>query len=108
MKSFTYNDINFSVEKSNKGWDISYQTSAGAATPAFVGTGLFQDVPENEVEGKAKTLVKSIFPVGIKIVGPDTTHPTMIGDLKIVGPDTTHPNFIYWDKQSSSFPKIIG
>lgn len=105
MKSFTYNDMNFSVEKSSNGWDISYQ--AGAAT-AFVGTGLFKDATETDVEAKAKSLVKSIFPVGIKIVGPDTSHPNMIGDLKIVGPDTTHPNFIYWDKQSSSLPKVIG
>jgi len=105
MTSFTYNDMNFSVEKSDKGWDISYQ--AGAAQ-AFVGTGLFPGVSQSDVEEKAKSLVKAIFPVGIKIVGPDTAHPTMIGDLKIVGPDTVHPNFIYWDKQSSSAPKVIG
>jgi hypothetical protein len=105
MKSFTYNDLIFSVEKSGKGWDITYKSGAAAA---FVGTGLFQGVPDGDVEEKAKTLVKSIFPVGIKIVGPDTAHPTMIGDMKLVGPDTVHPNFIYWNKDSSSSPKILG
>ena len=61
------------------------------------------DLPEAET--KAKQLVKSIYPVGIKVVGPDTSHPNLIGDLKIIGPDVTHPNFIYWDKESSSFPQ---
>jgi hypothetical protein len=107
MKSFSYNDLIFSVEKSGKGWDISYKLTP-SATPAFAGTGLFQDVSESEVEAKAKALVKSIFPVGIKIVGPDTAHPTMIGDMKLVGPDVTHPNFIYWNKDSTSSPKVLG
>lgn len=106
MKNFTYNDLTFSIAKSGDGWDLSYQS--GAAAPALVGTGLFQGVAEGEVEAKAKALAKSIFPVGIKIVGPDVTHPTMIGDLKLVGPDVTHPNFIYWNKDSSSPPKILG
>lgn len=30
---------------------------------------------------------------------------SIIGDLKIVGPNVMHPNFIYWDKDSTSFPK---
>ena len=103
MKSFTYNDMDFSVEKANGRWGISYKKPDGK--PAFVGSGLFEGLAESEIEAKARGLAKSIFPVGIKIVGPDTVHPNLIGDLKIVGPDVTHPNFIYWDKDSSSFPK---
>jgi hypothetical protein len=106
MKSFTYNDLNFSIEKSGKGWDLSYQS--GKAPAALVGTGLFQGVPDGDVEAKAKALAQSIFPVGIRIVGPDTAHPNMIGDMKIVGPDITHSNFIYWNKDSSSPPKNLG
>ena len=66
--------------------------------PAYVGAGLFEGVPESEIESRARTLVRSIFPVGIKVVGPDVAHPNLIGDLKIVGPDVTHPNFIYWTR----------
>ena len=103
MKKFTYNDMEFSVEPERDRWFISYKKPDGK--PAFVGAGLFVGVSESEIEAKAKALVRSIFPVGIKIVGPDVTHPNLIGDLKIVGPDVTHPNFIYWDKDSSSFPR---
>ncbi len=105
MKTFTYNDMEFSVDSARDRWDISYKKSDGK--PAFVGAGLFKGLLADEAEGRARALVKSIFPVGIKIVGPDVTHPNMIGDLKIVGPDVTHPNFIYWDKDSSSFPKQL-
>jgi hypothetical protein len=87
MKSFTYNDMDFSVESAQGRWDISCKKADGKS--AYVGAGLFAEMPESEVEEKARALVKSIFPVGIKIVGPDVTH----------------PNFIYWDKDSSSFPK---
>ena len=103
MKSFTYNDMDFSVENANGRWAISYIKPDGKA--ACVGAGLFEGLADNEIEARAKQLVKSIFPVGIRIVGPDTAHPNLIGDLRIVGPDVTHPNFIYWDKESSSFPK---
>jgi len=106
MKSFTYNDMDFSVENSQCAqdrWDISCKKADGKS--AYVGAGLFAGLPESEVEGKARMLVKAIFPVGIRIVGPDVTHPSLVGDLKIVGPDVTHSNFIYWDKDSSSFPK---
>jgi hypothetical protein len=46
-----------------------------------------------------------MLPVGVRSVGPDVAHPALIGDMKLVGPDVTHPNFIYWDKDSSSFPR---
>jgi hypothetical protein len=103
MKSFTYNDIDFSLENANARWTIAYTRPNGKS--AVLGAGLFAGLPEEEIEDKARSLVKAIFPVGIRIVGPDTAHPNRIGDLKIVGPDVTHPNFIYWDKDSSSFPK---
>jgi len=103
MKSFTYNDMDFSVENVNGRWAISCLKPDGKAV--YVGAGLFEGLLESEAEAKAKQLVKSIYPVGIKVVGPDTSHPNQIGDLKIIGPDVTHPNFIYWDKESSSFPK---
>lgn len=103
MKSFTYNDMDFSVESAQGRWNISWKKPDGKS--AYVGAGLFEGLPESEVEVRARALVKSIFPVGIRIVGPDVAHPGLIGDLKIVGPDVTHPNFIYWDKDSSSFPK---
>ena len=106
MKSFTYNDTEFTVEKNCERWDISYKKADGKS--AFIGAGLFQGTAESDIEVRARALVASIFPVGIKIVGPDTAHPNLIGDLKIVGPDVSHPNFIYWNKDSSSFPQHVG
>jgi hypothetical protein len=103
MTTFTYNDIEFSVEQAQGRWNIRYRRPDG--TPVFVAAGLFASVSGDEIEAKARELTQSIFPVGIRIVGPDVAHPNLIGDLKIVGPDVTHPNFIHWDKDSSSFPK---
>ena len=103
MKSFTYNDTEVSVEKAQDRWDISCRKADGNA--ALVAAGLFAGLAENEAEAKAKALVHTMLPVGIKIVGPDVAHPNLIGDLKLVGPDVTHPNFIYWDKDSSSFSR---
>jgi hypothetical protein len=105
MSTFTYNDMQFAVESAQDRWDIS--TTKPDGKKAFVAAGLFKGLSAAEVEGRAQTLVKSMFPVGVKIVGPDVAHPTLIGDLKIVGPDVTHPNFIYWDKDSSSCPKQL-
>ena len=102
MTTFTYNDMQFAVEGAQDRWDISYTKPDGKK--AFVGAGLFAGLAAGEAEGRARALVKAIFPVGIKVVGPDVAHPTLIGDMKLVGPDVTHPNFIYWDKDSSSFP----
>ena len=103
MTSFAYNDMDFSVESAQGRWDISYKKPDGGS--GLVGAGLFAGASKSDALAKAQALIKSIFPVGIKVVGPDTSHPNLIGDLKIVGPDVTHPNFIYWDKDSSSFPK---
>ena len=103
MPKISYNDMQFSVEPRGSAWDISYQLPNGSS--ALAGTGLFPGLPESEATSRSLVLIKTIFPVGIKSVGPDVTHPNTIGDLKIVGPDVTHPNFIYWNKDSVSCPK---
>jgi len=95
---FTYNDMEFSVDKAGKAWDI---TRGGA----LVAASLFAD--DKDGEAKAAALVKTIFPVGIKTVPPDTAHPTMVGDLKIVPPDINHSSFVYWNKDSVSQPKQL-
>jgi hypothetical protein len=105
MTTFIYNDTEFSVVPAGQAWDISRREANGQL--ALVGTGLFAGLAAADAEVRARALVKSIAPVGVKTVGPDVTHPNMIGDLKIVGPDVTHPNFIYWDKDSTSFPKQL-
>jgi hypothetical protein len=105
MTSLLYNDTQFSVEQRGAGWDITRQLPSGAS--AVVAAGLFAGLPAGEAETRALALIKTVFPVGIKSVGPDVTHPNTIGDLKIVGPDVTHPNFIYWNKDSVSCPKDL-
>jgi len=105
MPSIRYNDMQFSVEPSGDRWDITYQLPSGAS--ALAGAGIFPGLPEAEAASRALALIKTIFPVGVKSVGPDVNHPNRIGDLKLVGPDVTHPNFIYWDKDSVSSPKTL-
>jgi hypothetical protein len=105
MPSILYNDMQFSVDKEGDRWDITYKLPNGSS--AVAGAGLFAGLSENEAGTRAIALIKTIFPVGIKSVGPDVTHPNTIGDLKIVGPDVTHPNFIYWNKDSVSCPKEL-
>ena len=105
MKSILYNDMQFSVEKRDDRWDITCLQPNGSSTT--VGAGLFAGLQAGEAEARALVLIKTIFPVGIKSVGPDVTHPNTIGDLKIIGPDVTHPNFIYWNKDSVSCPKEL-
>jgi hypothetical protein len=105
MQRFSYNDMQFTIEKREDRWDLTYQLPNGSS--ALAGTGLFAGLPESEAGTRALALIKTIFPVGIKSVGPDVTHPNTIGDLKIVGPDVTHPNFIYWNKDSVSCPKEV-
>ncbi len=101
MTKFFYNDAEFEVVPS--GYDIRRKMSDGSFS--LVGANLFPGMTAAEAQEKAQALVKSVQPVGVKIVGPDVTRPNKVGDLKIVGPDVTRPNFIYWDKDSSSFPK---
>lgn len=100
-----YNDMEFSIEKSARGWNISRKLPGGAF--AVVAAGLFGDLPDDDALSRAEALVRTVYPVGIRVVGPDVAHPNIIGDLKIVGPDVVHPNFIYWNKESSSSPKAF-
>jgi hypothetical protein len=72
---------------------------------AVVGSCLFKGLSEADAGTRALALVRTVFPVGIKIVGPNVAHPNMVGNLKIIGPDVSHPNFIYWNKDSTSFAK---
>jgi len=103
MTILRYNDVDFAIVKGEKGWNISRKLPNGS--DAAVGANLFADVSDADAEARAISLVKTIFPVGIRTIGPDTMHPNLIGDLKIVGPDVGHPNFIYWNKDSTSFAK---
>jgi hypothetical protein len=103
MKNFLYNDMEFSVAKTSSGWDINRTLPNGDF--AVVGASLFKDLGEVDAGIRALALVRKVFPVGIKIVGPNVSHPNMVGDLKIIGPDVSHPNFIYWNKDSTSFAK---
>jgi hypothetical protein len=103
MGIFIYNDMEFSKTKSNSGWDITRKLPNGDF--AVVGASLFANLSDSDAEARAQALIRAIYPVGIKIVGPNVAHPNMVGDLKIVGPDISHPNFVYWDKDSTSFIK---
>lgn len=105
MKTFTYNDMLFSVEAADGKWNIVCQRIDQRT--AYVATGVFAGLGEAEVEGRARALVKAICPVGVRLVGPDVAHPMQVGDLRIIGPDVTHSSFIYWDKDSSSCPKQL-
>lgn len=103
MKTILYNDIEFSIDKAGSAWDIT--RNLPDRTIAVVGAGLFAGLSDADAEAHAQALIRTIFPAGIKIVGPDVAHPGMVGDLKIVGPNVNHPNFIYWDKESTSLTK---
>ena len=103
MKIASYNDIAFALEKNGNSWAITRQLPDGAS--AIVGAGLFPDAQDSDALAKAQMLVRTIYPVGIELVGPDVNHPSLVGDLKIVFPDVSHPNFIYWNKDSTSFAR---
>lgn len=98
--NFTYNDMEFTVEKAGNAWDIKNGN-------AIVAAGLFPGLADADAEAKCVALVKTIFPVGIKVVGPDVAHPLTVGDIKYFPPDVAHPNFVYWNKDSSSQPKQL-
>jgi len=98
MKTFTYNDMVFTVAKAGQAWEIR-------KGEALVATGLYAGLSDAEAEARAVALVKTIHPVGMRVIGPDVAHPITVGDIKYYGPDVTHPNFITWEgKDSSSFP----
>ena len=84
---------------------LTAATQLGAEVHVLVAGGGQGTKAAAEAEAKAKALVRTMLPVGVRSVGPDVAHPALIGDMKLVGPDVTHPNFIYWDKDSSSFPR---
>ena len=101
MKYIIYNDMEFSISKIGNGWDITRKLPDGNS--AVVGAKLFAELLEGDAVMRAQRLIRTIYPVGIRIVGPDVAHPNLVSELKIVGPDVSHPNFIYWDKDSTSF-----
>jgi hypothetical protein len=103
MEPILYNDMEFSLEKAGEKWNLAFRLPNGSS--AVAGAGLFEGLSEEAARTRAVALVKTIFPVGVKSVGPDVAHPLTIGDLKIVGPDVLHPNFITWNKDSVSCPK---
>ena len=105
MEPIRYNDMEFSLEKDGDRWTLTYKLPNGGS--AVAGAGLFGGLSESEARARAAALVKTIFPVGVRSVGPDVNHPNVIGDLKIVGPDVAHPNFVYWNKDSVSNPKDL-
>jgi hypothetical protein len=105
MLSFRYNDMQFLVEPNGDRWDITYRLPDGST--GLAATGVFAGLAVPEAAARALALVKTVFPVGIRSVGPDVNHPNTIGDLRIVGPDVTHPNFIYWNTDSTSCPKDL-
>ena len=105
MEPIRYNDMEFSLEKDGDRWTLTYKLPSGGS--AVAGAGLFGGLPEGEARTRALALIKTIFPVGVRSVGPDVMHPNMIGDLKIVGPDVAHPNFVYWNKDSVSSPRDL-
>lgn len=105
MKTFSYNDLAYSIEPAGNAWDIV--CTRGDGKTATVAAGVFPGVAEGEVEARARALVRAINPVGIRLVGPDVGHPQKVGDIIIVGPDVGHPNFIYWNKDSASCPKAL-
>ena len=100
MTRFTHNDLAFALTPSGEHWDLTRLAADG--TPATGGTGLFPGLPPDEALRRAQALVRTICPVGIRLVGPDVAHPALVGDLHIVGPNVAHPNFIHWDTDSSS------
>lgn len=101
MTKFIHNDAEYVVEP--LGYNIRRVMPDGSSS--YIGTNLFPGMTIEEASVKAKQVVKSVNPIGIKVVGPDVTRPNMIGDLKIIGPDISRPNFVNWEKDSISFPK---
>jgi hypothetical protein len=100
MLTFSYNDMEFTVQPGGGGWDIARRLPGNTCAP--VAAGLFKGLDEAQAQPLAQALVRTVFPVGVRLVGPDVNHPITVGGLKIVGPDVGHPNFVYWNKDSVS------
>jgi hypothetical protein len=103
MHTIAYNDMEFVVAPGSTGWDLARRLPDGGLAP--VACGLFPGLGGTQALARAEELVRTVFPAGIRSVGPDVNHPLAIGDLKLVGPDVGHPNFIYWTKDSVSWPR---
>lgn len=103
MASFTYNDMTFTLEPREDRWDLAFTQANGVK--GLAGVGLFQGLAEVDALSRAQALARTVFPVGVRSVGPDVAHPTTLGDLKLVPPDVAHPTFITWPKDSASDPK---
>ncbi len=104
MSGFIYNDLEYVLAPRGAAWDVIVRRAGKAET---VGAGLFAGRDAEAALASAQKFVRTLAPVGVRVVGPDVAHPLRIGDLKIVPPDVTHPNFIYWDKDSTSCPRNL-
>jgi hypothetical protein len=102
-RTFIYNDTTFGVRAAGSAWAITRVLPAGGE--AVVATGVFNGLTAEAAFERARALVRTVCPVGVKTIGPDVAHPLRVGDLKIVGPDLGHPNFAYWNQDSTSFPR---
>ena len=100
MKSFSYNDMDFTISKVGDGWEI-------LTGKALVAAGLYSGLSESEAIARSVALVRTIFPVGVKVIGPDVAHPITVGDIKYFPPDVAHPNFVYWNQDSASQPQQL-
>lgn len=97
MNGFTYNNLEFQVDAAGSAWDIRRKLPGGGMV--IVGAALFPGVPAAEAHARALALVRSIFPRGVKVVGPDVAYPDLIGDIAIGSPDVPHP----WDENRMSY-----
>lgn len=97
MNGFTYNNLEFQVDAAGSAWDIRRKLPGGGMI--IVGAAMFPGVPAAEAHTRALALVRSIFPRGVTVVGPDVAYPDLIGDIGIVGADVAHP----WDKNRMSY-----
>lgn len=102
MIRFQHNEAWFALVPNGAAWDVLRSRPDGGGVP--LGTNLFPGLSAENAEARARALVRIVHPVGVRIVGPDVTHATRVGDLRIVGPDVTHPTFIHWDAPTTSFP----
>ena len=104
MSAFIYNDLEYTLVGRGASCGVFGRRGRERAT---VGAGLFGGADAETALAGAQKLVRTLAPVGVRLVGPDVAHPLRFGELKIVPPDVTHPNFIYWDKDSTSCPKTV-
>ncbi|WP_374593180.1 hypothetical protein [Aquabacterium sp.] len=103
VSTFIYNDTEFGLRAAGVAWDVTRALPGGAE--AVVATGVFAGLSAEAALERARSLVHTVCPVGVKTIGPDVAHPLRVGDLKIVGPDLTHANFVYWNQDSTSFAR---